>query len=53
MKDIVKKRLTLEAAIRTAIEKNEFILHYQPKVSLEDSSRIALDDFGTEYSSLA
>jgi len=43
MTDTLNKRLTLEAAIRVAIEKNEFTLHYQPKVSLEDSSRIEFE----------
>lgn len=43
MTDILNKRLTLEAAIRIAIEENEFTLHYQPKVSLEDSSRIEFE----------
>ncbi len=43
MTDTLNKRLTLEAAIRIAIEENEFTLHYQPKVSLEDSSRIEFE----------
>ena len=43
MTDILNKRLTLESAIRIAIEKNEFTLHFQPKVSLDDSSRIEFE----------
>ena len=40
MNSKVLARLELEAALRKAIDNNEFMLHYQPKVRL-DSGRIA------------
>lgn len=33
MTEAVKKRLSLESHLRTALEKQEFLLYYQPKVS--------------------
>jgi diguanylate cyclase (GGDEF)-like protein/PAS domain S-box-containing protein len=35
MTDTVAGKLTLENQLRQAFDKNEFVLHYQPKVSLE------------------
>jgi diguanylate cyclase (GGDEF)-like protein len=32
---ILERKMKLEQAIRKALDKNEFILHYQPKVNLE------------------
>ncbi len=40
MNEEVLARLTLEAALRKAVERGEFVLHFQPKVSLS-SGRIA------------
>ncbi|GEM_PF-5890957 len=39
MTELAVKRLTLESRLRSAIENGEFILHYQPQISLE-SGRI-------------
>ncbi|MCF6355544.1 MAG: EAL domain-containing protein [Candidatus Polarisedimenticolaceae bacterium] len=39
MTELAVKRLTLESRLRKAIENREFVLHYQPQVSLE-SGRI-------------
>ena len=39
MTELAVKRLTLESRLRGAVENGEFILHYQPQVSLE-SGRI-------------
>ncbi|OUS28884.1 hypothetical protein A9Q99_10930 [Gammaproteobacteria bacterium 45_16_T64] len=43
MTDILNRRLKLEAAIRNAIEKDEFTLQYQPKVSLSDPTRVEFE----------
>lgn len=37
------KRLALESAMRKAIEKKEFILHYQPQVDLASGKTIAVE----------
>ena len=39
----VTSRLELEAAIRRAVEKEEFILHYQPKVELRHGQVVGLE----------
>jgi diguanylate cyclase (GGDEF)-like protein/PAS domain S-box-containing protein len=38
MNELAHKRLTLENEIRSGIRNKEFILHYQPKLSLTDNS---------------
>ncbi|MFV8826235.1 EAL domain-containing protein [Alkalihalobacterium sp. APHAB7] len=35
MKDSAQKRMEMEISLRQALEKNEFILHYQPKLNLK------------------
>jgi diguanylate cyclase (GGDEF)-like protein len=40
LKRALNRKLTLEAQLRTALEKEELFLHYQPKVAL-DSERVA------------
>ena len=43
MTEGLEKRISLEAAIRTALENNEFSLHYQPKVCIDDTSRMEFE----------
>ncbi|MCR8921438.1 EAL domain-containing protein [Dasania sp. GY-MA-18] len=33
--ELSKKRLSMEAALRRALDNNEFVLHYQPKIDLQ------------------
>jgi predicted signal transduction protein with EAL and GGDEF domain len=46
-------RLTLEAELGRAIDRNELQLHYQPKLCPQLGLRIAVDDFGIGYSNLS
>ncbi len=39
----VAERLTLETKLRSAIEQNEFLLHYQPKVELKTGRVVGLE----------
>ena len=43
MNDDVVARLDLENALRRAVERNEFVLHYQPKVSLDTAAVSGLE----------
>jgi EAL domain-containing protein (putative c-di-GMP-specific phosphodiesterase class I) len=37
------ERLSLESALRTALKRNEFLLHYQPQVDMESGEIIGLE----------
>lgn len=37
------ERLTLEADLRLAIERNEFVLHYQPQISLQTGAIVGME----------
>ncbi|QJR15216.1 PAS domain S-box protein [Usitatibacter palustris] len=39
----VKRRMTLESALRRAVMQKDFVLHYQPQVNLETGEIIALE----------
>jgi diguanylate cyclase (GGDEF)-like protein/PAS domain S-box-containing protein len=39
----VKRRMTLESALRRAVMQKDFVLHYQPQVDLESGEIIALE----------
>jgi EAL domain-containing protein (putative c-di-GMP-specific phosphodiesterase class I) len=43
MNERMAENLALENKLRRALEKDEFVLHYQPKVSLEDRSVVGLE----------
>ncbi|MET0857365.1 MAG: EAL domain-containing protein [Telluria sp.] len=43
MNDRALERLTLEAALRTAIERNEFELHYQPQVQVASGRIVGME----------
>jgi len=43
MTELAVKRLTLESKLRSAIENEEFILHYQPQVSLKSGRIIGVE----------
>ncbi len=43
MEGMAQKRLALESAMRKALEKEEFVLHYQPQVDLADGRVIAVE----------
>jgi EAL domain-containing protein (putative c-di-GMP-specific phosphodiesterase class I) len=43
MKEDALHRLTVEGDLRKAIERNEFTLHYQPKISGKDGSVVGLE----------
>jgi diguanylate cyclase (GGDEF)-like protein/PAS domain S-box-containing protein len=43
MAERVSERLALENQLRRALEKDEFVLHYQPKVELENRATIGLE----------
>lgn len=43
MTERVAERLTLESKLRAAIEKEEFVLHYQPKVEVESRKIVGLE----------
>ena len=39
----VKRRMTLESALRRAVMQKDFVLHYQPQVNLETGAIVALE----------
>jgi diguanylate cyclase (GGDEF)-like protein/PAS domain S-box-containing protein len=39
----VKRRMTLESALRRAVRQKEFVLHYQPQVNLETGEIVAVE----------
>jgi diguanylate cyclase (GGDEF)-like protein/PAS domain S-box-containing protein len=43
MTERVSERLALESKLRTAIERDEFILHYQPKVAIDSRQIVGLE----------
>ncbi|MGB5472061.1 MAG: EAL domain-containing protein [Gammaproteobacteria bacterium] len=43
MTTAANKRLTMETDLRHALERNEFLLHYQPQVSLETGRIVGLE----------
>ena len=43
MRDSLRARVETEIALRYALERQEFLLHYQPIVSLDDSSVVGLE----------
>ncbi len=43
MHDRVERRLQLENALRTAVQKQEFVVYYQPKVDLKSGDVIGLE----------
>jgi PAS domain S-box-containing protein/diguanylate cyclase (GGDEF)-like protein len=43
MTERVAEKLTLENRLRQALEKDEFVLHYQPKVDIKDRSIVGVE----------
>jgi diguanylate cyclase (GGDEF)-like protein/PAS domain S-box-containing protein len=43
MNQAVFQRMVLESSLRRAIEKNEFVLHYQPKFSLQNDALVGVE----------
>jgi len=39
----VKRRMTLESALRRAVNQKDFVLHYQPQINLESGEIIAVE----------
>src|SRR6202040_655486 len=43
MSTFFPKRLAMENELRTALEKNEFVLHYQPKVDMASGRIVGME----------
>ncbi len=43
MNVVVKRRMTLESALRRAVMQKDFVLHYQPQIDLESGEIIAVE----------
>ena len=43
MRDLLRARVETELALRYALERDEFLLHYQPIVSLDDADVVGLE----------